>query len=98
MDRNPYAAPVAHVSDIVNPDEATRADVKRGWPLTVFLVFISVSALFATTFYASLSAGALKAQLPVWMVRLFLAVSMLRIVSVMRSGAGSDSELSFTVH
>jgi hypothetical protein len=58
-----------------------RADIMRGWPLTVFLILVGLASLLSIAFYAGMYGITTRNLLPVWMVRTFLAVSILRFVA-----------------
>jgi hypothetical protein len=55
--------------------------IKRGWALTTFLIVAGMVALFGIALDARLFSVVPNSPFPVWMIRTFLLVSILRLAA-----------------
>lgn len=79
MTDNPFTPPSSRVADLPGVDQPP---LRRGWALTAYLIFAGCMSLFSIAFYAGLTGISPSAVAPVWLARVLLAASIVRLVSI----------------
>ena len=55
--------------------------IDRGWALTTYLLLAALLSVFTVTFYAGLWGAAFASRFPLWVIRNFLVISIMRLLA-----------------